>query len=82
MITESVLSAIFGFVSGILSRLPEINFVIPERVIVSASQYWAAACYILPMGTIKAILFILIGLQFFRIAVSLIKTIWALLPVV
>ena len=82
MITEAILSAVFSFVSGLLSRLPEINIQIPERVFVSAAQYWNCACYILPMGTIKAIIAILIGLQLFRIAVAVIKTIWDLLPVV
>ena len=82
MITEAILSAVFSVVEGFLSLLPDINIVIPERIIVSASQYWSAACYILPMTTIAAILGILFGLQVFRIVVSLIKTLWSLLPIV
>lgn len=82
MFTEAVLDAVFSLVSGILSLVPDIDITVPANIISSAAQYLVAAFYILPMTTVFQICTILVALQAFRIAVSFIKTIWALLPVV
>ena len=82
MITEAVLDAVFSLVSGILSLVPDIDITVPANIISSAAQYLTAAFYILPMNTVFHICSLLVLLQAFRIAVSIIKTIWALLPIV
>ena len=82
MLTETVLDALFSFVEGLLSHLPEIHIAVPANVVSSAAQFFRVAAYIIPLGTVAQILALIIALQVFRIAVSLIKTIWALLPVV
>ena len=81
MVTEVVLDAVFSLVSGILSLVPDIDITVPAGIVSSAAQYLTAAFYILPMTTVFQICSILVLLQSFRIAVSLIKTIWSLLPV-
>jgi len=82
MISEGFLGLILALVKGILDLVPEIDITIPANVLASAGQYLVAAFYILPMGTVFTICGILVLLQAFRIAVSIIKTIWALLPLV
>ena len=37
--------------------------------------------YVLPIGKLSPIIFCFIGLMVFRIAVSLIRTIWSLIPI-
>lgn len=82
MLTETLLDAFFSFVDGLLSHLPAINITVPANVITSAAQFFRVAAYIIPFSTVAQILGLIIALQVFRIAVSLIKTIWALLPIV
>ena len=82
MITEAVLEAVFSLVQSILSHVPDIDITVPANIVSSAAQYLVAAFYILPMTTVFQICSILVLLQAFRIAVSLIRTIWALLPFV
>ena len=82
MVTEAILSIMFSFVDGLLSHLPQPNIEIPANVITDAAQYFSVARLFIPFETVIAILGIIIGLQMFRILVSLIKTIWALLPIV
>lgn len=43
-------------------------------------QFVNFACYILPIGKLMPILLIIISLTVFKIAVSIIKTIWDILP--
>ncbi len=43
-------------------------------------QYINLACYILPIGKLMPILLIIISINVFKIAVSIIKTIWDILP--
>lgn len=82
MIVEGMMSLVLSIVQGILSLIPDIDWSIPPNVFASAVQYLGVAFYVLPMGTVFTICSLLVVLQMFRIAVSLIKTIWALLPLV
>lgn len=82
MVTQSVLGIVFRLVDGILSLLPDVEIVVPANIISSAAQFFRIAAYILPLDTVAQVLGIIIALQAFRIIISLIKTIWALLPVV
>ena len=44
-------------------------------------DYVKVALYFLPVGTIRTIFSLVIGIQFYKIVVSLFKTVWAVLPV-
>lgn len=82
MVVEALLSPVFALISSLLSLIPDIHIEASADTILAAAQYWTCAAYILPMGTIIAIIGLNVGLQGFRIVVSLIKTIWSLLPIV
>ena len=82
MITEAILTLVLDVVHSILDIVPDIDLQTLGNVAASGVQYLEAAFYILPMGTVFTIISLLVVLQGFRIAVSVIKTIWALLPLV
>ena len=80
MITEGIMNVLFVMLSGLFSLLPEINWDVNNGVFTSFFEVIRLACYFLPMGTISVILGIIVSLIMFRIGVSIIKTIWSLLP--
>lgn len=82
MITESILGLVLSVLHGIMTLVPDIDITVPADFATSAIQYLNVAFYILPMGTVFSICSLIVLLQVFRIAVSLVKTIWALLPLV
>lgn len=73
---------IFGIVNGLFSVLPDINWSIDNAAFQSFVGMTKIALYLLPMGTVLTILNIVIWITIFRIIISVIKTLWELLPVV
>lgn len=82
MITEGLLGIVLSVLHAVMGIVPDIDITVPADVAASAVQYLNVAFYVLPMGTVFTICSILVLLQVFRIAVSIIKTIWSLLPLV
>ena len=82
MVTEFFIDSVFALVMGVLSLLPDVSWPVNASLITNALEWLKVVCYILPLGTIKAILVIIVILQAFRIVISLIKTIWDILPIV
>lgn len=82
MVTETLFDMVFALVMGLLSLLPNVSWPVNASLITNALEWLHVVCYILPLGTIKAILAIIVVLQAFRIVISLIKTIWGILPIV
>lgn len=81
MLTEVALSGVFELVNGLLSLLPDLEWTMDTTILVTVVQFLQVIFYIVPVGTVVQILFIQLTLQTFRITVSLIKTIWQLIPV-
>lgn len=81
MLTEVALSGVFELVYGLLSLLPDLEWTMDTTILVTVVQFLQVIFYIVPVGTVVQILFIQLTLQTFRITVSLIKTIWQLIPV-
>lgn len=81
MITEFLLDSVFGLVMGAFDILPDVSWSVNTSLITNALEWFKVVCYILPMGTVVVILGIIVSLQFFRIVISLIKTIWDILPI-
>lgn len=82
MIFEFILNIIFQIVEWLLSGLPEINI---NFNAVDTSPFMAivrCVLYMLPLGTINAIIAVVIAITSFRIFISIVKTIWELLPIV
>lgn len=82
MIIETMLDIVFRIVEGVLSILPNFSWSVENSFFSSALDLLRVACYLLPMGTVVSIITIINLLLIFRIAISIIKTIWELLPLV
>lgn len=80
MIIEAVLDFVFNIVEGLLGMLPDVQWNIEGTAFTVFLDYVEMVCYLLPMGTILQIVSIVVGLITFKIVISLIKTIWDLLP--
>lgn len=80
MILEGIFNVIFAMFDGVVSILPDFSG-IDLGFLDTALSVISGVCYFLPMGTVGAIFAILVSLMAFRIAVSLIKTLWELLPI-
>lgn len=82
MIPEFFLNLVFNLVESVLSILPGFNWNVDSAFFTSALDMISLVFYLLPMGTIVTIIGIINVLLLFRIAISIIKTIWELLPLV
>ena len=82
MILEFLLNIIFQIVTWLLSGLPEIT--VDFSAVDSSLFMGCVRCvlYMLPLGTINTIIGIIIAVTGFRIFISIVKTIWDLLPIV
>lgn len=82
MIVEAIFNVFFTFVNGLLSLLPDIDFDIPDGILTNIIEAFDIIAYIVPFGTVFTILAIVISLHSFRIIISLLKTLWDILPFV
>lgn len=65
---------------GLLSLLPDISWNVENNFLNSVLDIFQVVCYLLPMKTVVAILTIIISINVFKIIISIIKTIWQLIP--
>ena len=82
MISEFFLNIVFGIVEGLLNILPNISWDVSTAGLSAFVSILRMVFYLLPMGTITTIITLIISLVIFRFVISLIKTIWELLPLV
>lgn len=82
MILEGIFNALFGILQGLLYLLPDVSWDVNNTVFDVFFDVLHLACYLLPITTIIQIFSIIISITMFRIAVSVVKTIWSLLPFV
>lgn len=82
MIVEFFMNIVFNIVESVLSILPAFDWNVNSAFFQGFLDVLRLACYMLPMGSIVTMISIVVFLTLFRIAVSLIKTIWELLPLV
>lgn len=82
MVVEGLMDIIFGIVEGLLSLLPDISWNVDGTVFDIFFDVLEMVCYLLPMGTVVTIFYLVISLTMFKVVISLIKTIWDLLPIV
>ncbi len=80
MILDTVLTAVFSVVNKILSPIPDVAVDLDPSLLAAFYEYCKLVLWILPCGTIVSILGIHLAICLFRIIVSIIKTIWQLLP--
>lgn len=81
MVTEAILTISFTILTGLFSMLPEISWTINGGVFSHFLNIVRLAAYMLPTGTISAIVSIIVSITIFKIVITIIKTVWELLPI-
>lgn len=82
MITEFFLDIVFGITSGILTLAPDISWSVDTTAFTFVRDILSIVGYLLPMGTVIAIVDLIIAITIFKVFIALGKTIWDLLPFV
>ena len=82
MITEGMINIIFPIITGLLTLLPDLSWEIDGTVFETFFNVLESVCYFFPVETVTIILGLNIALTCFKSIISLIKTIWGLLPLV
>ena len=82
MITEAALDVVFNIAAGLLSLAPDITWNVDTSVFGYVRSILSVVGYLLPMGTITAIVMLIISITMYKVAVATIRLIWDLLPVV
>ena len=82
MISEFVLNIVFKLVSWVLDLLPVVSVEVDPVAFEYFFGYVKAASYMLPMDTVATIVGLVVSFTVFRLGIALIKTVWALIPVV
>lgn len=82
MIGEFLFNIIFAIVRGMLNLLPDISWDVDFGALSYFVDIVRVVSYLLPMQTVTIIVSLIFSIICFRIVISLIKTIWELLPIV
>lgn len=80
MVTEAILSVLFGIVEGLFYLMPDFSFSIPVGVYGAAADFLNMVGYLLPVGTINAVLAVIIDIAVLRITIAGIRAIWKFIP--
>lgn len=80
MITEFFLNIVFGISSGILSLAPDISWNPDTSAFAYVRDILSVVGYLLPMGTVRTIISLIISITILRVFIALGKTLWDLLP--
>lgn len=80
MITEGLLTVIFGIVSGFFSLLPDVTWSVETSAFSYFMSILKIAGYMFPWGTVVAIATLIFSLSIFRIVIAFIRAVWDLLP--
>lgn len=81
MITDMMINLIYSIFMFLLGGYQPLTFNIDTTVFRTFSDFLAFIFYILPMKGLLPIITIFAALMMFRIVISVIKTIWDLLPI-
>lgn len=80
MVTDKLLDIVFNFLESILDKLPVMNISVDLSVINGFLNIVGSVLYFFPWQKVAPILAIILLLQVWRILISIIKTIWSVLP--
>ena len=81
MISEFLLDIVFGIVSGLLKMLPDITWNVETSAFAYIIDIIRVVAYMLPWGTVTTIVGLIIAFTIFKFWISVIRTIWDLLPI-
>lgn len=82
MITDNIMGIAFSFLEKILDKLPIMNLDVDFSVLNGFLDVLGFVLYFFPWAKVVPILAIISVLQVWRILVSIIRTIWEVLPLV
>lgn len=82
MIIETLLNGVFGIVNTILAPIGLLGWGFDLALCSPLGDILKVVYYVLPIGKLSPIITFIIAMLFFRAVISLIKTIWQLLPFV
>lgn len=80
MITELILTGLFGIADILLGLLPTIEWTVDTSAWECARDILDMVCYLLPMTHIKAAINFIIALTIFRIWVSFMRLLMSFIP--
>lgn len=80
MITESILNVFFGLVNLLLGILPDVSWTVKADMFTKFFEIIRVVCYFLPMGTVVAILLLIVSINVFKIFIALLRAIIELIP--
>lgn len=80
MILEVILSIVFNVLEGLLALLPDISWNVDNNALSGIFDLIDVILYIFPINTVLTIFALVIIINNFKIVISIIKTIWDLLP--
>ena len=81
MITDAFITLIYDAFMYFLGGYEPLQFNVDTTIFRTFSDFLAFIFYILPIDGLLPIVTIFIGLMVFRIIISVVKTIWDLLPI-
>lgn len=80
MITEAILTGLFGIADILLGLMPDIEWTLNTAAWSGAGDVLSMICYLLPLQHITGAISFLITLGIFRISVSFIRFLLSLIP--
>ena len=82
MITELILSGLFGIADILLGFMPAMEWTVDTSAWQFAGDILSMICYLLPIGHIRAAIAFIIALGVFRISIAFIRFVLGLIPFV
>lgn len=81
MVTNSIIELVNKVVMSFFSGWEDIDLLIPMIAFNTLEDIFAFLFYILPIDGIVTMVGIIVAIMTFRIIISLIKTLWELIPI-
>ena len=82
MITDALFGIVFNVLNFALGFLPFMDLEFDTSFFQTMFDILKSISFFFPMGTVSSIFFMIVAIMSFRIIISLLKTIWQILPFV
>ena len=82
MIADALIRAVWGIAYPLVMKIPDVQINYDGLANSTVFQFLQAGMYMLPIGTVTAILTIVVALWVLRIVIAILHSLWAALPIV
>lgn len=84
MIVDGIIEAVWGIARVIFDNLPSFGFsdILKSDALETMLEIISSVCYFFPMQALWNVFSVIVGLMFLRAAISFLRTLWGILPVV